>query len=243
MCLIQLIPKGTPLTLCAPLESAPVISSVMTWLYLTISFSVPVPLPSQPSNQTITFRKIKQVCASLMSSTLATHLATPPPNTSVDGLVEHYNTALSLSLDSVAPPITRLVSFSRPTPWFTPELRLRKAAGRRLERRFKTSGLTVHHEAYKDHIRDYNEALSKAKTLYYSMLINNQQNHPKKLFKTINRLMRHAPQPTDAIDLCSRFLDFFQNKEESIHNHLLQYSTPPSSTPPSPQPVHCSADL
>uniref|UniRef100_A0A8C5ALD5 Ryanodine receptor 2 n=1 Tax=Gadus morhua TaxID=8049 RepID=A0A8C5ALD5_GADMO len=60
--------------------------------HLPISFSVPVPLPSQPSKRTITFRKTKQVCASLLSSTLATHLATPPPNTSVDGLVEHYNT-------------------------------------------------------------------------------------------------------------------------------------------------------
>ena len=69
---------------------------------------------------------------------------------------------------------------------------------------------------------------------YYSMLINNQQNHPKKLFKTINRLTHppEAPQPTDAVDLCSRLLDFFQNKVESIHNHLLQQSTPPSSTPP-----------
>ena len=70
--------------------------------HLAISFSVPVPLPSQPSKQTITFRKTKQVCASLLSSTLATHLATPPPNTYVDGLVEHNNTALSLSLESVA---------------------------------------------------------------------------------------------------------------------------------------------
>ncbi|KAK5851958.1 hypothetical protein PBY51_023469 [Eleginops maclovinus] len=207
--------------------------------HLAISFSVSVPLPSQPSKRTITFRKTKQVCTSLLSSTLVTHLATPPLNTTVDGLVEHYNTALSLSLDSVAPPITRLVSFARPAPWFTPELRLMKAAGRQLERRYRTSGLTVHHEAYKDHIRDYKEALLKAKTLYYSILINNQQNHPKKLFITINRLLRppDSPQPSDAADLCSRFLDFFQKKVETIHNHLLQYSTPP---PPSPH--HPGAD-
>ncbi|CAL8370539.1 unnamed protein product [Boreogadus saida] len=80
--------------------------------HLAISFSVPVPLPSQPSKQTITFRKTKQVCASLLSSTLATHLATPPPNTYVDGLVEHYNTALSLSLDSLSRPSHRPCCFS-----------------------------------------------------------------------------------------------------------------------------------
>ncbi|CAL8319420.1 unnamed protein product [Arctogadus glacialis] len=32
--------------------------------HLAISFSVPVPLPSQPSKQTITFRKTKQCCFS-----------------------------------------------------------------------------------------------------------------------------------------------------------------------------------
>ena len=45
------------------------------------------------------------------------------PSPKPHGLVEHYNTALALSLDSVAPLITRSVSFARPAPWFTPELR------------------------------------------------------------------------------------------------------------------------
>ena len=207
--------------------------------HFAISFSVSVPAPRLPSKRTITFRKTKQVHTSVLSTALATHLATPPPNTTVDGLVELYNTALSLSLDSVAPPITRQVSLSRPAPWFTPELRLMKAAGRQLERRYRKSGLTVHQEAYKDHVREYKEALSKARILYYSKLINNQQNHPKKLFSTINRLLRppDAPQPSDALDLCSRFLEFFHNKVETIHNHLLQHSPSPSHTD-----LHLGAD-
>ena len=70
----------------------------------------------------------------MLANTLVTNLAIHPPNHTVDGLVEHYNTALALSLDSVAPLITRLVSFARPAPWFTPELRRLKSTGRRLKR-------------------------------------------------------------------------------------------------------------
>jgi len=39
-----------------------------------------------------------------------------------------------------------------------------KATGRQLERLYKKSGLTVHLEAFKDHVRSYKEALYKAKT-------------------------------------------------------------------------------
>uniref|UniRef100_A0A671W597 Reverse transcriptase domain-containing protein n=1 Tax=Sparus aurata TaxID=8175 RepID=A0A671W597_SPAAU len=117
---------------------------------------------------------------------------------SLDGLVAHYNTAVTL-----------------------------KTTGRRLERLYKRSGLTLHHEAYKDHVRSYKEALSKAKTKYYTTLIGDQQNNPRMLFSTINRLLspldvRHL---SGAPDLCFKFLDFFQEKVATIHQQLLASAT------------------
>ncbi|KAJ8340171.1 hypothetical protein SKAU_G00348040 [Synaphobranchus kaupii] len=49
------------------------------------------------------------------------------------------------------------------------------------------------------------------------------------LFSTINRLLRpiDAPQPTDALNLSSKFLDFFQAKVDSIYQQLLQPASPP----------------
>ena len=113
----------------------------------------------------------------------------------VDGLVAHYNSALSLCLDSVAPIKTRIVSYTRPAPWFTSDLRSLKSIGRQLERRLRRSGLTFHREAYRDHVRTYKAALTEAKTQYYSTLIGNQKNHPRTLFSTVNRLLRPLDPP------------------------------------------------
>ncbi|XP_041958625.1 uncharacterized protein LOC121717966 [Alosa sapidissima] len=208
-----------------------------------ILFSVPVSLPKQPTKRSITYRNTKRVCIPTLANTLAANLAIHPSNRTADGLVEHYNSALALSLDSVAPLTTKLVSYTRLAPWFTPELRRLKSMGRRLVRLHKRSGLTVHLEAYRDHIKCYKEALTQAKTLHYSTLINSQQKHPKMLFSTINRLLDppDAPQPSDAADLCSRFLDFFYQKVAIIHRQL-QASTPsPPATLPRQDMYHPSA--
>ena len=179
-----------------------------------ILFSVPEPPSRLRVKRTITFRNIKRVSTPALSSMLSLHLATHPSDHSVHALTEHYNNALCLSLDAVAPLKTRTISYSQPAPWFTQELRLMKATGRQLERRSKKSGLVVHQEAYRDHVRTYKEALSRAKTAYYSTLINSQQNNPKLLFSTVNYLLRppDAPQPSDAADLCSGFKPFFSRK-------------------------------
>ncbi|KAG1928623.1 hypothetical protein F2P79_023546, partial [Pimephales promelas] len=151
-----------------------------------------------------------------------------------DDSVTHYNRALSHSLDSVAPLITRSVSFSSPAPWFTAELRAMKAKGRRLERYYKKSSLTIHQLAYKNHVKSYKDALSMAKNNYYATLIGNQQHHPKQLFSTINRLLcpPDPPQPSDAAGLCSRFLVHFQEKVETIHQQLQLSSLSQSTTLP-----------
>ncbi len=148
-------------------------------------------------------------------------------------LAAHYNTALSLSLDSLAPLKTHSVSFISPATWYTTKLCFMKASGHQLERLYKRSGLTVHLKAYKDHVKSYKEALSKTKRQYYCSLIGSQQNHPRMLFSTINRLLcfiePHHP-PGDP-DRSSKFLDFFQTKVNSIQ--LLVSAPLPSHIPAS----------
>ncbi len=188
-----------------------------------IAYGVPVTLlPKQHQSRTISFRNLKAVSAPALSTMIAAHLATMSSDPIDGDLVSCYNTALTNSLDSLAPIKTRTVSFNRPAPWFTPELRAMKSAGRRLERLYIISGLTVHRLAFHDHVKDYKAALSRTTTQYYSTLIGSQQNHPRKLFTTINRLLSPLPSTplSGASDLCSRFLDFFQEKVDTIHREL-----------------------
>lgn len=210
-----------------------------------IAFSVPASLSRQRPKRTITFRNIKAVSAPALSTLIAGHLAGISTDPSDGDLVSSYNTALIHSLDSLAPIKTQTVSFNRPAPWFTPELRAMKSTGRRLERLYKKSGLTVHHLAYRDHVKDYKTTLSQSITQYYSTLIGSQEHHPRKLFSTVNKLLSPLP-PVPASgdsDLCSRFLDFFQNKVDTIHRQLqtsatclltpqLQDTAPSATCPP-----------
>ncbi len=199
-----------------------------------IIFNVPASLPRQRPRWTIMFRNIKTVSIQAFSSLIANYWTTDSSISTPDDMVVSYNTALSLSLDSLAPLKIRTVSFTRPAPWFTTELHYMKATGRRLERLYKRTALTVPQLAFKEHVTSYKKVLSQARTRYYSTLIESQQNHPRALFSTINRLLSHrtAPHPSAGSDLCSKFHDFFQAEVDCIHQQLLvPPSTPLGSLP------------
>lgn len=90
--------------------------------------------------------------------------------TTVDAPAAHYNTALSLNLDSFVPLKKAALSLLN-IPL--------QASGCHLERPFKRSGLTIHLEAYKDHLSFYKDALYKTKTPYYSILIGKTSHTPQ----------------------------------------------------------------
>ncbi|XP_041642854.1 uncharacterized protein LOC121509496, partial [Cheilinus undulatus] len=194
-----------------------------------VFLSIPTLLPRQLTKCNITFRILKSISIPALKNMLATNLTTTHPITTVDALANHYNTALSLSLDSLAPLKTRSVSFTHPAPCWRDFL--------------KKSGLTVHLEAYKEHVRSYKEALSRAKSSYYSSLISDQQNHPRMLFSTINCLLRPIDNlhPLANFDRCTRHLQFFQDKVASIQQQL-SYGPPPqdfTSHQDTAPPPHC----
>lgn len=119
--------------------------------HFLISFNVTLTFSTTKLPRLISFRNIKDINSNALTSSidrlLDTHnLSTP------DELVSHYNTGLHAILNSLAPLKTRSVSFSTSAPWFTHDLRLMKAKGRRLERLHKRTGLVIHKDMHKNHI-------------------------------------------------------------------------------------------
>lgn len=57
---------------------------------------------------------------------------------------------------------SRLVPSKQTSPWFTPALRILKAAGRCVERLYRKICLSVHFAAYKNDIELYKSALNNA---------------------------------------------------------------------------------
>lgn len=109
---------------------------------------------------------------------------------------------------------SRSVAFVRSAPWYNGELRSRKAAGRKLERKWRTSGLNVHYQAWKDHLLEHKAEIVSVRSQYFSQIIDNNQNNPKKLFHTINKLFKgNSSSNVPASDqLCNGFLDHFSSK-------------------------------
>ena len=205
-------------------------------------------LPPSNTKRSISFRKTEDVDVDLLSSTLAVNLSEPNPALSVEEQVDLYNVTLRDGLNRFAPIKTRTVSFRRSAPWYTDQLRSLKADGRKIERRFRQTGLTVHKQSLKEHRRVYSSALRAARTAYYSTLIDNGHSNPRHLFSTVNRLIKpSSPSAADpSVDDCNRFMDFFQTKIEKIRDNIasvrLATSLPPSS-PYNGQTLNCFSEL
>ncbi|KAL7399539.1 hypothetical protein ABVT39_026153 [Epinephelus coioides] len=120
-------------------------------------------------------------------SSLSNTLSTFPPPLSDDPneLVNYNNNTLSSCLDQLALIKTKSVSFTHSAPWYTPELRQMKSHKRQLERLHKKTGLTVHRQAYTDHLRQYKAALNTARSTYYSNLIHTGSTNQNALFSTV----------------------------------------------------------
>lgn len=105
------------------------------------------------------------------------------------GSIDCYNSALSSILNAVAPVKERVVSFSKSSPWYTNDLRALKVEGRKIERLYNKSGLTVHKLMFEQHQLQYHLVLKTSREAYYSHVINKGAANPRTLFKTIDSLL------------------------------------------------------
>ena len=220
------------------------ISGVSDHKLIVCRFHMISPPPSSEKT-TITGRNIRSIDHSMLAASIqASPLSDLDELSSTDNLVAMYNDTLTSLLDSLAPVRTRLVPANRTCPWFTPELRQLKAAGRRLERLYKKPGLTIHSMLYTEHIQTYRDALNAARSNYYSSLITSSVSRPKTLFRTVDKLLK---PPVTACpktpEQCQAFLHFFDDKISQIYHSFNPNAISLSSSPPSlgPQLSHFTA--
>ncbi|MGH0123410.1 UNVERIFIED_CONTAM: hypothetical protein FKN15_021914 [Acipenser sinensis] len=77
------------------------------------------------------------------------------PSSPVDNEMTLYNANLTNIIDTVAPLTTRTVKNNWNCPRYTLKLRVLKSACRKLERKWRSSGLTGHREIWTDHLASY----------------------------------------------------------------------------------------
>ena len=201
-----------------------------------VSMELPFPSPYTKPKRQIQFRNLKKINADALALDLQFLSSGSTDFLSATDSVDSYNQSLSRLLDLHAPLTSRTVSFSRSAPWYTCEMRKMKAAGRVLERRLKASGLTVHKQAYKEHRKAYAEALSNARSRFYSTIINNSPGNSKQLFSTINHLLKPPSLSHSEVteERCNMHITFFRQKVANIRSHL---STPAAPAPQTADPL------
>lgn len=134
----------------------------------------------------VNYRKWKSIDRPDFSTFIESSLSAFSPSEPLEDNISLLNTVLLSGLDLFAPMKSRSVAFVRSAPWYNVELRSRKAACRKLERRWRTSGLNVHYLAWKDHLLEYKAEIVSVRAQYFSQIIDNNQNNPKKRFHAIN---------------------------------------------------------
>ena len=143
----------------------------------------------------------------------------------LDELTQCYDHELSRILSNHAPVRRKILKVKRSTPWYTAELRQLKVKRRSLERKMRKTKLEVDWSAYRKMCNRYCYLLNKARTDYYSTLINDNSHDPKKLYRIVNFLCA-APQEdplpphNDLGHLANTFNEYFFRKNELIRENV-----------------------
>uniref|UniRef100_A0A3Q3MS83 Reverse transcriptase domain-containing protein n=1 Tax=Mastacembelus armatus TaxID=205130 RepID=A0A3Q3MS83_9TELE len=172
------------------------------------------------------FKKmIPSLFASMPSINIMEGSCLNPTPYQIDHVVDSAVTSLRETLDSVAPLKKKLVIQRRLAPWYNLHVRTLKQASRRLERKWRSTNLEEIFLAWKNSLLTYKKALRKARTAYYSSLIEENKNNPRFLFSTVARLTKShsSVEPSVPLALSSdEFMSFFTNKITTIRDKIQQ---------------------
>lgn len=188
-----------------------------------LDFSLSLPIHKKCLKTIISYRNLKAIdTESFCSSIVSSNLSNVSNISSASTILSTYHSTISSILQQHAPIKIRRVPSTHSSPWYTTELRILKATGRRLEHLYRKTGLTVHYLAFLDHLKIYKSALISARSSFVSATINQSSNRPKALFNTVNKLTKPPPQDSLASnELLPLFHELFARKDRCCPPMLL----------------------
>jgi hypothetical protein len=143
------------------------------------------------------------------------------PSDDVNCLVDQYDSQLSSLLNSFAPLKECIITLHPPSPWFTPEIEAEIKKRRKLEKKWRTTHLTVDRDLFITQRNTVKSLIKSYKSKYFSELITEHKSDPKILFSTFERMTfkkgekSYPPAPSSSQLACS-FADFFIKKISNI---------------------------
>ena len=151
-------------------------------------------------------------------------------NFDVNSLTTLYNSTLIAILDKHAPLRHKSITVHQRVPWFNYEIKEAKRKRRKLERKWRSSGLETDRLQFTSMRNKTTRLMETARREFYTDFINENCADQRKLFKAANQLLgRHDdvtfPPHSDPANLANQFGMFFAKKITDIRKQLEKNET------------------
>ena len=185
----------------------------------------------------ISYRKLRSIDKTAFCDDIAkSPLMTVSDFMSTSELVDLYNKELSDILEQHAPLKKCIVTLRPAAPWYSDEIRKEKSKRRKLERKWRTTRLTIDRQIYAEQCNTVNSLISSSKKKYYSSIIADHKSDQKVLFSSFDKMLNRKPEKLlphseTSNELANKFVDFFAEKITRIRNNMDMNSSVIIETP------------
>ena len=199
--------------------------------HFPIFFDVPIrPNAVHLSKKQIIYRDFKSLdtvsFANSIVNDLNTVFDTNQDILNFSELVNVYNSVITDKITCVAPEKTKTLSSFTTPRWLDGEYKKARANRRRLERKWKSSGLNSDKIAYFNQRDNCVDMANDKRTVYFNELIEINKGNVQALFKMANKIFdknsgsRSLPQHENATSLADQFNNFYSEKVQQIRKKI-----------------------
>ena len=143
----------------------------------------------------------------------------------VESAALQYDSTLRTIIDKHAPVKSKAITIRSEAVWYTEEIHEARRIRRKLERKWRKSGLEVDFQIYTSQRQAVTRLVHETKTDYYCADIQTNAKDSKLLFKTVDTLLHKSGEPPlPACDspshLANTFQDYFLERVALIHQGI-----------------------
>ena len=143
----------------------------------------------------------------------------------VEKLANEYNSALSKLIDKHTPRKTKTVRTRTSTPWYSSEICAARKLKRKLERKWRKTGLPEDFKAFKAQCFHVTYMMNDARRIFYTDFIAENSADQGKLFRAAKKLLAkkevpHFPEYCDNTVIANEIGRFFARKIDLIRSEI-----------------------
>ena len=196
--------------------------------HFTVIAEVVARLSFVGTRKTISFRNLKSIDIGAFKRDIRNSRLFQDPADNATDMASQYNKELRTILDQHAPVKSKQVTSKPANPWITTGIQDAKRHQRYLERVWRKNPTALNRSRFSKQTHLCNRLMSKAKSAYYSQVIQDNSSNPRSLWKAFNQILFRQPQNLlpeciSLTDLAEKFGTYFISKITNIRS---TFSTP-----------------